>query len=227
MAYLKSVGMDHVTPKFAHNRDPEEFYRHDQRLRDNDPQVLNEKLVKTARDQLYFSKRSRAVNFRPYTLKDYRGSRPQEYVELGKLPADLNTDELIAKRANKERIREFSRNLRTINASKIRRQACSTKTAPRTGESIRNEEKMLKQRNSARQKARDFARHIPRPRQKLISGDNERQCHGRKAVSQNSLHADIGMQSDDHPLSALDELEMQHDLAVARIAAIRNGLDTR
>lgn len=222
MAYLKSVGMDHVTPKFAHNRDPEEFYRHDQRIRDNDPQILNEKLVKTARDQLYFSKRSRSVNFRPYTLKDYRVSRPQEYVELGKLPADLNTDELIAKRANKERIREFSRNLRAINASKIKRHAYSSKAVHRTGDTIRHEEKVRKQRNSARQKAMEFARNIPRPRQKLVTNERNKCLGGRNVTSEGSMLPDMTVQNIDHPMSALDELERQHDLAVSRIARIRS-----
>eukprot|EP00949_MAST-11_sp_MAST-11-sp1_P001467 g1467.t1 len=51
----------------------------------------------SARDQLYFSKRARHVNYTPKTLQDYRRQTPKEYVELGKLPADLNSEELIAK----------------------------------------------------------------------------------------------------------------------------------
>ena len=34
---------------------------------------------------------------------------------LGRLKPDLNTDELLAKRANAERVKLFSRNLRVIN----------------------------------------------------------------------------------------------------------------
>ena len=38
---------------------------------------------------------------RPITLSEYNKTKPVGYYELGKLPADLNTDELILKRANK------------------------------------------------------------------------------------------------------------------------------
>ncbi len=37
------------------------------------------------------------------------------YFELGKLQPDLNSDDLLIKRANKERVKEFSSNLRKIN----------------------------------------------------------------------------------------------------------------
>ena len=72
----------------------------------------NEELANSSPNgQLYFSRQSRQVNFRPKTLAEYKRLQPTEYVELGKLPADLNSTELIAKRANKERVKDFSRNL--------------------------------------------------------------------------------------------------------------------
>jgi len=39
----------------------------------------------------------------------------------GKLPADLNTPALVEKRAKAERIKDFSRNLRAVNANNIER----------------------------------------------------------------------------------------------------------
>ncbi|CAM9796063.1 unnamed protein product, partial [Phaeothamnion confervicola] len=80
---------------------------------------VNERLVHTKADMLLFSRRARPLEcgFRPYTLRDYRRRQPAKgaYLELGRLPPDLDTDELVAKRANIDRIKEFSKNLREIN----------------------------------------------------------------------------------------------------------------
>ena len=47
--------------------------------------------------QLQFSKKARHVDWQPKTMKEYRRLQPKEYVELGKLPADLNSPKLIQK----------------------------------------------------------------------------------------------------------------------------------
>lgn len=61
------------------------------------PESLNEALVKSPSDMLLFSKKARQVDFKPRTLKEYRATKPTGYVELGKLQPDLHTDELVAK----------------------------------------------------------------------------------------------------------------------------------
>lgn len=61
------------------------------------PESLNEALVKSPKDMLLFSKKARQVDYKPCTLKEYRESKPTGYVELGKLQPDLYTDELVAK----------------------------------------------------------------------------------------------------------------------------------
>lgn len=61
------------------------------------PESLNEALVKSPKDMLLFSKKARQVDFKPKTLKQYRETKPTEYVQLGKLQPDLFTEELIAK----------------------------------------------------------------------------------------------------------------------------------
>ena len=112
----------------------------------------NEELANSSPNgQLYFSRQSRQVNFRPKTLAEYKRLQPTEYVELGKLPADLNSTELIAKRANKERVKDFSRNLRAINQRMITKQRSRKPKA---------KEKKL----SVREKARMYAQNIPKPR---------------------------------------------------------------
>lgn len=52
---------------------------------------------------------------RPKTLSEFKKTEPKEYVELGSLGADLDSDELIAKRANRARIKHFSSALREVN----------------------------------------------------------------------------------------------------------------
>ncbi|CAM9163746.1 unnamed protein product [Discosporangium mesarthrocarpum] len=79
------------------------------------PDQLNEGLVKTESDLLLFSKKARPIEYTPCTLKEYRDRKFSGYMELGKLQPDLQTEELVAKRANAERFREFYRKLRKIN----------------------------------------------------------------------------------------------------------------
>ena len=65
----------------------------------------------------------RHVNFIPKTLEDYKRNIPQAYMELGKLPADVNTPELVEKRAAARRMKEFDKQLRRINKAQISRVA--------------------------------------------------------------------------------------------------------
>ncbi len=48
-------------------------------------------------------------------MSEFKKTEPKEYVELGSLGADLDSDELIAKRANRARIKHFSSALREVN----------------------------------------------------------------------------------------------------------------
>lgn len=119
---------------------------------------------------------------RPYTLKQYHLIKPKEYVEISKiqpgkinllslsvprseltnnecqLTADLNTEELVAKRKNLERIKEFSKQLRVVNQDLIQQQ----RKLPPATEQI-DIEKSKQKLNSKRQKALEFARNIPKP----------------------------------------------------------------
>lgn len=73
----------------------------------------------TEEEKLFFSKKPRAVEYKPYTLGQYKLIKPKDYMEIGKMKPDLNTDELVAKRKNAERIKEFSSQLRSINKEVI------------------------------------------------------------------------------------------------------------
>ncbi|CBN75064.1 conserved unknown protein [Ectocarpus siliculosus] len=162
-------------------------------------------LVKTPKDMLLFSKKARQVDYKPCTLKEYREAKPTGYVELGKLQPDLYTDELVAKRANAERIKEFSTNLRKINSD----------TAAARGDGDRRPRPKKKDQDS-RTRALAFARKIPLPRKVVKAqqppaadpGDpGERRRAGRRGRS--GVPETEGWRSAE--MTELEALEAMHD----------------
>ena len=87
----------------------------------------------------------RVPQYKPYT-----GKVENNMGALGYNKPDLNSDELIAKRQNKERIRMFSRNLKTVNRQIIGSQPEPDAPKPRE--------------LSGREKAKQYATQIPKPR---------------------------------------------------------------
>ena len=175
----------------------------------------NEELAQASPNgQLYFSRASRAVNYRPKTLAEYKRVQPQEYVELGKLPADLNSEHLIAKRANQQRIKDFSRNLRAINQRVI---------TQNRHKSRKEKPKML----STRDKARMYAENIPKPQGFIKNTPLTR--IGRKENSDfngKNHYEDNENDVDDEnwgrgEMSQLDQLEMEHQSSRYNVDAIR------
>ena len=73
----------------------------------------NENLIKEARDQLYYSRKARAVsNFKPYTLHEYRKTKPTEYVEFEPLRPNLNEDPALQeKRAKAAKLKAYSQGI--------------------------------------------------------------------------------------------------------------------
>ena len=110
--------------------------------------------------KLYYSKQPRHVEYVPGTLKDYKASKPKEYQELPKrLKPDLNSDTLKAKRANKERVKEFSDNLQKYNKAEIE----AHKKLPSSVES-RDLELSINKQMSKREKALQYGKKVPRPK---------------------------------------------------------------
>ncbi|POM80747.1 Hypothetical protein PHPALM_1375 [Phytophthora palmivora] len=116
------------------------------------PREINESRVVTGQDQLAFSRKARTVQYEPCKLSQYKKEKPDGYYELGKLQPDLNTDELVEKRAKNERIKAFSQNLRAINKSAQAKKPVDTK--------IESEIKP----KSTREKGLAFAKQVPKPR---------------------------------------------------------------
>ena len=77
----------------------------------------NEDLIRKPRDQLYYSRKARAVsNFKPYTLHEYRKTKPTEYVEFEPLRPNLNEDPALQeKRAKAAKLKAYSKELDRLN----------------------------------------------------------------------------------------------------------------
>nr|CCA20381.1 conserved hypothetical protein [Albugo laibachii Nc14] len=105
------------------------------------------------------SRTHRSANYEPCTVSQYRKEKSDGYFELGKLQPDLYTDQLVQKRANNQRIREFSRSLREQNKTQIK--------------SVREEHPASKS-VSAREKAMEFAKTIPKPKPKSDTAPSEK-----------------------------------------------------
>ena len=97
MAYQK-IGMDGATSASAANRRPESFHQKSPRTLQRRSNQRNAMLAEQSTEaQLAFSRKARSVDWQPKTMKEYRRLQPKEYIELGKLPADLNSPQLIKK----------------------------------------------------------------------------------------------------------------------------------
>ena len=117
----------------------------------------------TEKEQLYFSKQPRAVDYKPYTLGQYKQIKPKDYVEIDPhLKPDLNNDALLAKRANAERVKEFSKQLKDFNRNVLQEQ----RKLPYSSEAI-GIEITKKRLESNRERALQFAKQVPKPKVKV------------------------------------------------------------
>lgn len=144
--------------------------------------------------------------------------KPKEYVEISKIKPDLNTDELIAKRKNLDRIKDFSKQLRQINKEIISQN-------PKLPSSVEQNDINLSKRNyeSKRQKAIDFARNIPKP--KLSTENMQSQTNNqRSGSSQSNRESALYMDDDAIEAARLQELEAKHLQNKAKMEAIKKTL---
>ncbi|KAF0696636.1 Aste57867_12617 [Aphanomyces stellatus] len=178
----------------------------------------NELKAATEGDQLAFSKKARPVAYEPCTLSEYRQEKQDKYYELGKLKPDLNAVELVEKRANMERIKEFSKNLRQINQATPKKVV----TAP-------VEEKKVA---STRDKALAFAKQkVPKPKvRKPVSPVKETSSRRGGGGSQMSppprdpvVHGRRNDYDDEEAESIQSELQLlqlKHKAARAQVEAL-------
>ena len=137
---------------------------------------------------------------RPYSLASWKQKKPQDYVEIKPtLQPDLNSQELLAKRANHERVKEFSRQLLAYNQKVLQAQ----RKLPRSSESS-DIEKASQKLQSKRERAMQFAQGVPKPRPAVpltaaAPGSSSESIDGRriKSLSFNSSHRRTDNSSDD------------------------------
>ena len=68
------------------NKDAECFFK----VRDN-PAEVNERRVKTTADRLHFSRKSRAAEYDPCTVRQYQAENAKGYIELGECSGPLHS----------------------------------------------------------------------------------------------------------------------------------------
>lgn len=187
------------------------------------PQEINEARVQSDQDQLAFSRKARPVQYEPCKLSQYKKEKPAEYYELGKLQPDLNSEDLVQKRANAERIKAFSKNLRAINKATQPKKSDSNNDSPPAPSGA------AKTSASTRLKALEFAKRIPKPKHSSRSDDNST---GLTTVSSSSNIQSIAATSrpincvldddseDDQVSSELQQLQLRHQASRAQVDAL-------
>lgn len=158
--------------------------------------------------KLYYSKQPRHVEYVPGTLKDYKASKPKDYQEIPKkLKPDLNSETLKAKRANKERVKEFSENLQKFNKAEIR----AHKKLPSSVESRDLELSTIKQM-SKRERALEYGKKVPRPKASDAStitskGDDYGQGnHGDAGKKRGNFESKLNVIYDEEDWNAKDDM---------------------
>jgi len=164
-------------------------------------------------------------------------------VELtGKLKPDLNSDVLKAKRANKERVKEFSRNLKQYNKQEIQ----AHRKLPQSSEVLEAERAERKQA-SKREKMAEYGKRVPKPKgPKAVENHSralERKAKGRQDANHHNHdgNGDWPDRDDDFnddaylrgpdatgmdyaASSNITELEAKHNESRAQIDAIKRAL---
>jgi hypothetical protein len=117
---------------------------------------------------------------------------------------DLNTEELVAKRANAERIKEFSKNLKQFN-----KQAMPKREADDPGPQAEP---------SKRDRAKQFAQNIPKPK---VRAEVSRDYVGSDKAG---AMTNVGMSAAPAEANRLDELTSKHMQSKKQVDAIKKSL---
>jgi len=144
------------------------------------------------------------IDYTPHTYAEYQAKcQPGKWEKLGKLGPDMMDDDLIEKRAQKERIKEYSRNLRVQNAQII---DYSKQMQP-----MPVEKDVEVKEPTKREKMIQYAAHVPKPKAK-------------KKASEKSEDDGYDGARPDGPMSVLAELEARHRQDQQAVAAIRREM---
>mmetsp|Transcript_160699 Transcript_160699/g.293534 ORF Transcript_160699/g.293534 Transcript_160699/m.293534 type:complete len:904 (+) Transcript_160699:71-2782(+) len=109
--------------------------------------------------KLFFSRKPREVDYTPASLDEYKqkGYDKKEMSSLKTLGPDLDDENLLLKKAEKLKMKQFDKDLRRIN--KARMEAVAARGAPKA-------EPKAEPKQNARAKALQFAKQVPKPEPK-------------------------------------------------------------
>jgi hypothetical protein len=167
-------------------------------------------------DKLAYSKEPRTVAYKPNTKPLPKG----DYVEIQNLKPDLNSAELVAKRANVERIKEFAKNLHEYNKNTMLQQ----KKLPASTE-VREIVLDKMKHESKRNKALEFAKHIPKPKV-----GREQDGKMKSPMQRVDEEGEDYMTANDEfgfgykELSKIHSLEVKHEESRKQVDAIRRAM---
>ena len=133
----------------------------------------------------------------------------------------MNTDILKAKRANAERIKDFSKQLQDFNKASLSEQ----KRLPQSSES--SDVQLCKRRlESNRERAIQFSRGIPKPINKskndIAERKNGEEDEVEESFAKNSNHDEWGLS--DEKAAKLRELQLKHLESKKNIEAMRKTM---
>ncbi len=205
------------------------------------PHEANRARISTADDELpeneklHYSKAPRKVEYKPYTLADYKEIKHNTYVIVPKLQPDLNSDALIAKRANQQRVKDFSKQLKEFNRVEIQNEKLSHVSKDDEKKELSKREKAIQYGKQVRTKV--AAAHVQDTEKKsLQSGKNPSVKHSAFSEEDDDWHGS-DYNSEDRYVKAADvtgmryenakhieELESQHNDAKRQIDAIKRAL---
>eukprot|EP00656_Telonema_subtile_P028763 TRINITY_DN3137_c0_g1_i7.p1 TRINITY_DN3137_c0_g1~~TRINITY_DN3137_c0_g1_i7.p1 ORF type:complete len:185 (-),score=43.68 TRINITY_DN3137_c0_g1_i7:221-775(-) len=153
----------------------------------------------------YAKQPRQAVDYTPYTMADYKANcQPGKWEKLGKLGPDMQDEGLLNKRAQKERLKDYSVKLRQYNAAAVESDVFAR---PST---IKKEGPKPK---SKREMAIEYAARVPKPKAKKKPAEDE--------WDDEVEFAELG------PVSELQMLESKHKADQEAVENIRRQLGMR
>jgi hypothetical protein len=186
------------------------------------------------KDMLHYSKAPRKIEYKPYTLQDYKEIKGKgELRDIPKLQPDLNSEELIAKRANKERVKEFSRQLKDFNRQEIKQKDISKIVAG--GDGYEKKASILSKRERALEYGKKV-RNLAQVSQIESSKQSEKAKSRVGGYSEDDWHGEPDFGDDLYVVSSdpsgqnyekakeIEELESKHNDSKRQIDAIKRAL---
>lgn len=181
-----------------------------------EPQPLKAQENLPPEEQLFFSRKPREVDYVPASLDDFKqkGYGNKEKQELGKLGPDLDDDDLLMKRAKQEQNKQFSKELLKINQERHLKQRMNANRKDAKPDA------KPKPEPTARQKAQEFARNVPKPKLPAAAKPPVLERKVKEAQADTAREAE----KDQADWDEIRRREKQHAADVLRVKDIKDFL---